>query len=147
MFIFIFHSHALWNQIPYVSNQLQPIWESLNLCNTGSITHHPSVFRLPIHLVPKLGLSAKGGLQLPRFGRPKRGWWCFFFKPKKTGKIWHTKYQLPSISLSEFFCMYMMIWRFIEDLMKIWFFEPFPSTFRKGGIVLLWAVIKTMKAS
>ena len=30
--------------------------------------------------------------------------------------------------------------------MKIWFFEPFPSTFRKGGIVLLWAVIKTMKS-
>ena len=98
MFIFIFHSHALWNQIPYVSNQLQPIWESLKLCNTGSITHHPSVFRLPIHLVPKLGLSAKGGLRL-RVLAAKRGW-LVFFQAKKNGQDLATKIQLPPISLS-----------------------------------------------
>ena len=123
MFIFIFHSHALWNQIPYVSNQLQPIWESLNLCNTGSITHHPSVFRLPIHLVPKLGLSAKGGLQLPRFGRPKRGWWCFFFKPKKNGE--DLAYKIPtSLNIIErvFLHVYddMKIYRRSDEDLVFW---------------------------
>ena len=91
------------------------------------------VFRLPIHLVPKLGLSAKGGLQLQRFGRPKRGYGGVFFSSpkKKTGKIWPTKYQLPPISLSEFFCMYMMIWRFKKIWWRSGFLNPFLQHFER----------------